>query len=328
MRPVSDQSSNPLDRLLARNLDLVYAAALRQVRDPHLAEDVAQNVFLIALRKNALPEDRAGAWLLTVTRYGALNMIRGLRRREHYQRIAAARALAPQPEDVPMDHDAVQASQAIAGQLDAALTELRSGDRRVLVLRYLEHRSVAEVAATLGIAANAASQRIGRALERLRGKLARRKVNIGTEGLGAFLLAGANAPAGLGRPIAIAAAQGTRPAAMGISLGVLWMTASTKMVAGAAASVIILLALLAGLCAGKLGRVPADAPLVRVEKVEIAGNVFTSNREALAKVATKAGGVFAQEQVDKDIAALNQIFGSARAETLTSPAGSFRIQKP
>ena len=44
---------------------------LRQVRDPHLADDVVQAVFMVVLRKaEALPgEELIGPWLIKVTRY-------------------------------------------------------------------------------------------------------------------------------------------------------------------------------------------------------------------------------------------------------------------
>src|SRR5262245_18564405 len=72
----SDQSQDAFANLIHRHLDLVYCAALRQVRSPQLAEKVAQSVFTDLARNAAkLKADTVlSAWLYEVTRRTAINV--------------------------------------------------------------------------------------------------------------------------------------------------------------------------------------------------------------------------------------------------------------
>src|SRR4029077_7619213 len=80
----TDESEAAFRTLVERYLPLVYSAALRQVRNPAMAEDVTQVVFIVLARKAAhlssgtvLP-----AWLFRTTRHVASRALRTEIRRQ------------------------------------------------------------------------------------------------------------------------------------------------------------------------------------------------------------------------------------------------------
>src|SRR5271157_6614871 len=64
--------------LVSRRVGLVYSAALRQVRDPHLAEEIAQAVFIILTQMAERITDKTilAGWLFKTTRYAGIAQAR------------------------------------------------------------------------------------------------------------------------------------------------------------------------------------------------------------------------------------------------------------
>jgi hypothetical protein len=120
----------------------------------------------------------------------------------------------------------------LAPVLDEAMHELAEADRIALLLRHFQQRPVAEVGARLGLGENAARMRVERALDRLRGRLAKRGITSTGSAL-ALALGGpavVAAPAGLATNIAAGAvAAGALTAS---TFGLLSFMASTKLKIG------------------------------------------------------------------------------------------------
>src|SRR5260221_3902870 len=109
--------------LVSRHLALVYSVAVRRVGDRHLAEDVAQAVFLVLAKKAGRFNERTilSNWLFCTTRYAAANALKSQARRRHHEQKHRAMTPANAASDPTTDdtHAAVD-WDAIAPLLDGA----------------------------------------------------------------------------------------------------------------------------------------------------------------------------------------------------------------
>ena len=196
---VAERSQEAFTELVRRHVDLVYATALRRVGgDSHLAEDIAQSVFADCARKAASLRTRTSlaGWLYRSTRFAAAQAVRTeQRRRTHEQEAHTMNEIS-----------AAGAThwERLRPVIDEALDDLNEGEREAVLLRYFENRPLAEVGARFSISPDAARMRVERALEKLRGRLARHGVDSTATALVAAFASqsGVAAPTGLSATIA------------------------------------------------------------------------------------------------------------------------------
>jgi RNA polymerase sigma factor (sigma-70 family) len=151
------------DALVRRHHRRVFGLALLWTRDAHAAEDITQDAFLLAyssLGRCAEPE-RFGAWLAGITRNSA---------REWLRRCGKAMPLDTLHEE-GVDMLAEQASlderQARLAALERAVASLPPEARQILLLKYQDRQSCAEIAARLGMKTNTVAKTLSRAYGRL-----------------------------------------------------------------------------------------------------------------------------------------------------------------
>ncbi|MBN1257775.1 MAG: sigma-70 family RNA polymerase sigma factor [Planctomycetes bacterium] len=164
-------------KLVERHIDLVHTAALRQVHDHDLAEDVTQAVFLLLAqraknlnRSNSLKGTSLPGWLFITTRYTAANALKQRRRRMQYEKEAAlASTEITEGESL---------WERITPHLDIAITSLSTKERDAVLLHYFEDKPVREVAASLSVSEDAVKKRLSVAMQKLRNVLRRKGVVI------------------------------------------------------------------------------------------------------------------------------------------------------
>jgi RNA polymerase sigma factor (sigma-70 family) len=234
-------SEDAFAAVVSKYIDLVYSVALRQLRDPALAQEVTQAVFIILARKarTLSPKTILAGWLCRTARNASANALTVQRRRREREQQYMQTTQA-QLTDCEKESEVWSQIQPL---LDAAMGQLGRKDHDALVLRFFEGRSFREVSAALGTSEAAAKMRVNRALGKMRTFFSKRGLTFSTAAIAGAVSGNSlqAAPIGLATSVTVAAVKGTSVTASTLTLIKITLKtmAYTKLKTVAAGSILV-----------------------------------------------------------------------------------------
>jgi RNA polymerase sigma factor (sigma-70 family) len=170
----SQQDQTAFAEIVRRHGPMLLRVCQRVLHDAHEADDIVQATFLLLAQKAATVRwhDSVAGWLFQTGYRLSLNAQKAARRRARYEGLAR-----PAP---PLDPLAELTVRELNSVLDEELSRLPHKYRAPIILCCLEGRSRDEAASCLGWTLGRVKDRLERGRERLRCRLARRGVLLGT----------------------------------------------------------------------------------------------------------------------------------------------------
>lgn len=170
--------------LVAFHGPMVKAACQRILGDTALAEDAAQEVFLLLVRKlpSMPPQTILGGWLYVTACHLARTHQRTSARRRERENQAETMAHLMKPNDNTLWRE-------LEPMLDEAMLTLSQRQRELVLFCYFQNNSQRASAALVGCSESVASRELASAIERLRGFFGRRGVTVSAAVLATLLTA-------------------------------------------------------------------------------------------------------------------------------------------
>jgi RNA polymerase sigma-70 factor (ECF subfamily) len=177
--PVSDQElvarvttgdSSALDEIYLRHSRPVYSLVLHIVRDPGIAEDVTQEVFLKLWRQSESYNPARGAlgsWLLSVAHNRAIDLMRRRRLREEYQ-LPDTQDVGDLVADRVMDPGDAAGIAELAATMRRVLLEIPDLQRQAIEMAFFQGKTHVEISEELGEPLGTAKTRIRLGMRKLR----------------------------------------------------------------------------------------------------------------------------------------------------------------
>jgi RNA polymerase sigma-70 factor (ECF subfamily) len=159
----STDRQQSVDLLVRKYGERLYVHAYCILKDAQEARDVVHEVFIKAMREPRFfdADFKMQAWLYRVTRNLCFNLVRDRRRRD------GILAAVPRSEEFHADPIEVVFGSERQDEIIQAIGQLTEDHRTILLLRYYEDMSYAEIAGALSIKLGTVMSRLSRARDRL-----------------------------------------------------------------------------------------------------------------------------------------------------------------
>jgi RNA polymerase sigma-70 factor (ECF subfamily) len=189
------------EALVEKYFNMVYTVAARRTGDWHLAEEIAQSVFILLSRKarGFSPKTPLPGWLLRTTCFVCRDAIKMRRRRSENERKLA--------ENLDQ-HVSTNEPSAMELHLEEAMQALRPEEQAGIVAHFFEGKDFPEIAETFMISEHAARKRNSRCLAKLQSLMSKRGAKVALPALtGLLATLSARATASHAVPSALQAAN-------------------------------------------------------------------------------------------------------------------------
>ncbi|GMW00514.1 MAG: hypothetical protein AMXMBFR84_16510 [Candidatus Hydrogenedentota bacterium] len=223
-RWAANHDAEALHEIVSRHSRMVYNTCLRVLGNASDAEDVAQECF-VKLARGVKPRGDSLAGLLhTMATNMALNRIK----MESRRRAREKRYTDQLDQTVEITWEDVQL------HVDEALAELPDDVQAVLVAHFFEGRTHESIAMDEGVTRSAITHRVGKGVDLLRAKLARRGVTVAGGALAALLEAAPAEAAAPSLAIALGKLAMAGTAGTAVATGVGGLSIAAKVAIGVA----------------------------------------------------------------------------------------------
>ncbi|HZR17885.1 MAG TPA: sigma-70 family RNA polymerase sigma factor [Verrucomicrobiae bacterium] len=168
--------------LVEKYFRMVYTVAARQTGDSHLAEEIAQSVFLVFSRKARGFSTKISipGWFLRTTRFVCRDAIKQRLRRQQNERKLASNV------DYHMESNSHPSTMEVL--LEEAIQTLHPDEQAGLFARFFEGKDFQEIAQMFAITEHAARKRTSRCLAKLQNFMAKRGAKVSPQTLSSLLV--------------------------------------------------------------------------------------------------------------------------------------------